>query len=179
MGAHRMRSTAWGEEESSAEVTHHENASQQPRSTSCACPPVRAFTLVELLVVIGIIAVLIGMLLPALNKARASARTTACLSNLASMGQGWTIYLADNRGKLPEYIWHTSGNPDLAWNSYWIGILSNNKVQTGARSARKPKRSSSTPKAAAAAGSGRPSTPGPANFSPPTPACSIPSRLNS
>lgn len=57
------------------------------------------FTLVELLVVIGIIALLISILLPSLNKAREAAQKTACLSNLRQIGLGMSSYLADSKGK--------------------------------------------------------------------------------
>jgi prepilin-type N-terminal cleavage/methylation domain-containing protein/prepilin-type processing-associated H-X9-DG protein len=61
----------------------------------------RAFTLVELLVVIGIIAVLIAMLLPALNAAREQSRRTVCLSNLRQLGIYLKLYGAQNKDVLP------------------------------------------------------------------------------
>jgi prepilin-type processing-associated H-X9-DG protein/prepilin-type N-terminal cleavage/methylation domain-containing protein len=63
----------------------------------------RAFTLVELLVVIGIIALLISILLPALNRARLSAQRTQCLSNLRQLNVAMIAYTQDNKGRTFPY----------------------------------------------------------------------------
>ena len=61
----------------------------------------RAFTLVELLVVLAIIGILAALLLPVLGRAKESARATACLSNLHQVGLALQMYVSDNNNKLP------------------------------------------------------------------------------
>jgi prepilin-type processing-associated H-X9-DG protein/prepilin-type N-terminal cleavage/methylation domain-containing protein len=75
-----------------------------------------AFTLVELLVVIGIIGLLVSILLPSLGKARETARAIKCASNLRQLGMACTMYANATKGFLP-YPTTTFGEASLWWNA--------------------------------------------------------------
>ena len=94
----------------------------------------RGFTLVELLVVIGIIAILVALLLPSLNAAREQAKSLQCMSNLRQIGVGIFLYTNDNKGHMMPALRYpsvggvpTNGgfatgtpNSDLQWPGFLI-----------------------------------------------------------
>lgn len=84
----------------------------KPGRAAASCPPVLAFTLLELLVVIALIGMLASLTLPALSRSKARASGTACLNNLKQLQLCWQLYVDDFQGRVPP-------NRSLLTNGVW------------------------------------------------------------
>jgi prepilin-type N-terminal cleavage/methylation domain-containing protein/prepilin-type processing-associated H-X9-DG protein len=88
----------------------------------------KGFTLVELLVVIGIIALLIAILMPALSRAKEQANWLKCLSNLRQVGQAFMMYCNNNKGRFP--VAGANGDPNdwIFWEDMPVGTRPDRKL---------------------------------------------------
>jgi prepilin-type N-terminal cleavage/methylation domain-containing protein/prepilin-type processing-associated H-X9-DG protein len=107
---------------------HGTKTDRREQRIGCGCGRA-GFTLTELLVVIGLIAVLISLLMPVLSRVRSAANAAACLSNLRQMNTAWIGYLTENRGRLPEPDNGTTLDPTVAYRVYWPAMLDTFKVR--------------------------------------------------
>src|SRR5262249_50373869 len=78
------------------------------------------FTLIELLVVIAIIAILAGMLLPALSRAKAKGQRVACLNNLSQLQKAWIMYTDESNDVMPLTLLDNGPNPFRARPGSWV-----------------------------------------------------------
>lgn len=83
-----------------------------------------AFTLVELLVTLTIVAVLLGMILPALSSAREMGRRATCLNNMRQLSLGMTMFADENNGQFPPYVYELTAVPGSSYPAFTVNFKS-------------------------------------------------------
>src|SRR4051812_38783414 len=90
------------------------------------------FTLTELMIVIGLVALLAALLLPVFGRMRAASASVRCAANLRQMTTAWAVYSGDNQGQFIDYAFFASPNSSSAWGKYWPGVLDQAAVRGAA-----------------------------------------------
>ena len=119
---------------SGSPLSHTRQRTSSKSRTSALRAPIRhAFTLIELLIVVAIIAILAAILFPVFARARENARKTACLSNLKQLSTAWLMYAQDYDEKVcPSYYYADGYNEEHAWDFilYWGGSMDSNPARS-------------------------------------------------
>lgn len=80
------------------------------------------FTLTELMIVVGLVALLVALLLPVVGRMRAASGAVQCSANLRQLGDAWTVHVMEHEGRFIPYAFYASPGSGSAWKQYWPGI---------------------------------------------------------
>ena len=93
------------------------------RQRTGLAPGESGFTLTELMIVVGLVALLAALLLPVFGRMRAASASVRCAANLRQMTTAWAVYTADNQGQFMYFTFYADNAGTVAWNRYWPAVL--------------------------------------------------------